>query len=242
MKIDYAIIGSNLNPMYLDFWPIVSKVWKKNFNIIPVLGLICDQNSDFFEDEFGIVKKFKSIHGIDTGLQSQIIRHWLPKELTGNVIISDIDMLPLSKGYFVDQINDFDENKFYVMSSDNAECNANEEIPMCYNIANSKFYSKILDLDDEWEQFATKLNSMQFGWCTDQKFLWLKVKEQLSKDPESIVLLARGWGNYASRRIDRLGWFYDTNLVKDGFYIDSHLLRPYSSHKNQIDDLINLLF
>ena len=29
MKIDYVIVSSDDNPMYLDFWPIVSKIWKK---------------------------------------------------------------------------------------------------------------------------------------------------------------------------------------------------------------------
>ena len=34
MKIDYVILGSNTNPYYLDFWPIVSKIWKEKFNKI----------------------------------------------------------------------------------------------------------------------------------------------------------------------------------------------------------------
>jgi hypothetical protein len=29
-KIDYVVMGANKNPLYLDFWPIVSKIWKKN--------------------------------------------------------------------------------------------------------------------------------------------------------------------------------------------------------------------
>ena len=52
MKIDYVILGSNTNPYYLDFWPIVSKIWKENFNIIPILGLICNEDSDFEESEY----------------------------------------------------------------------------------------------------------------------------------------------------------------------------------------------
>ena len=48
MKIDYVIIGSDENPNYLDFWPIVSKIWKQVFKITPVLGLICEENSDIF--------------------------------------------------------------------------------------------------------------------------------------------------------------------------------------------------
>lgn len=235
-------MGSNLNPMYLDFWPIISKTWKEVFDITPVLGLICDEDSDFIEHEYGLVKKFKAIENIDTGLQSQIVRHWLTKELSGNIIISDIDMVPLSKQYFIDQVNNFDETKLYIMSSDNHECNNNKEYPMCYNISNSKFYSDILDLGNNWSDFVIKLNSMNFGWTTDQNYLWIKVQEQIIKDKDSVVLLNRGWSRGADRRIDRLFWSYEPNLVKEGYYIDSHLLRPYTENKEHIDTLINLLY
>ena len=46
MKINYVLMGSNNNPLYLDFWPIVSKVWKIFFNITPVLGLITNEKEE----------------------------------------------------------------------------------------------------------------------------------------------------------------------------------------------------
>lgn len=241
MKINYAIIGSNMNPMYLDFWPIVSKTWKKIFNITPVLGLICDEDSDFFEDEYGLVKKFKAIESIDSALQSQIIRLFLTKELEGNIIISDIDMVPLSKEYFIEQVENFDVSKIYSMSTDNADCNKNKEIPMCYNISDSQLFSKMLELDNTWLEFANRLNSMGFGWTTDQSYLWLKLQEYRSNNPNDVVFLNRGWGNYAWKRIDRLYWSYAPQLVSSGYYIDSHLLRPYNENKEEVDKLINLL-
>ncbi len=231
-----------MNPMYLDFWPIISKTWKEVFNITPVLGLICDEDSDFIEDEYGLVKKFKAIEGIDTGLQSQIIRLYLGKELTGNIVISDIDMVPLSKQYFIDQVVDFDSSKIYVMSSDNAECNNNKEIPMCYNISDSQLFARMLELDNTWVEFANRLNSMGFGWTTDQNYLWVKMQQFKEQYPNDVVLLSRGWPRGADRRIDRLWWSYDANLVNSGHYIDSHLLRPYQQYKSQVDTLINLLY
>ena len=45
MKIKYAIMSSDSNPLYLDFWPIVSKVWKEKFDIEPILYYI-DENHD----------------------------------------------------------------------------------------------------------------------------------------------------------------------------------------------------
>jgi hypothetical protein len=242
MKIDYAIMGSNENPTYIDFWHLISKTWKEIFNITPVLGLICDEDSDFYEDEYGLVKKFKRIEGIDSGLQSQIIRLYLPKLLNGNIIITDIDMVPLSKLYFIDQVDFFDENKIHIMSSDNAECNRNKEIPMCYNISNTKLISEILELDLSWVKFANKLNSMNEGWSTDQRYLWDMIQKYRITNNDKVVTYNRGWPNGATNRIDRLWWSYNPELVKKGLYIDSHLLRPYKENKEEVDKLINLLW
>ncbi len=241
MKIDYAIMGSNENPTYIDFWPVISKTWKEIFNITPVLGLICDEDSDFYEDEYGLVKKFKSIEGIDSGLQSQIIRLYLPKLLSGNIIITDIDMVPLSKPYFIDQVTLFDEDKIHIMSSDNDECTRNREIPMCYNISSTELLNEILELNITWIEFADKLNSMNEGWSTDQRYLWDMIQKYKVKNGDKVVMYNRGWPRGATNRIDRLWWSYNPELVKKGAYIDSHLLRPYKENKEEVDKLINLL-
>jgi hypothetical protein len=240
MKIKYAVMGSDLNPLYYDFWPIISKTWREVFNIIPVLGLICDEDSDFIEDQYGIIKKFKSMDGIDIGLQSQIVRFYLPSILDDISITSDIDMLPLSKHYFIDNVCDFNEFNFYVMTSDNPECLRNKEYQMCYNIANPKMFKDVLDIDDDWGSFVNKLKNLNYGWTTDQRYLYDRVNSYKNKN--NIVLMNRGFSGFAHNRIDRAIWRYDINGVKGGHYIDSHLLRPYKDHKNEIDNLIKLLY
>ena len=47
MKIDKVVMGSNSNPYYFDFWPIVSKIWKVKFKIEPVLFLIHDDMAQY---------------------------------------------------------------------------------------------------------------------------------------------------------------------------------------------------
>ena len=243
MKIDYVIIGSDLSPTYLDFWPVVSKIWKTVFNITPVLGLIDSEESDLIPDGYGLVKKFKSIPGISTGLQSQIVRLFLTNILSGNVIISDIDMLPLSKKYFIDDISEYDIDKLYVLSSDNAECLRNKEYPMCYNVGSTALFREILELPDSWTSFATDLNNQNLGWSTDQLFLFDKINKFKSVNPHKVVLESRGWSQQgiAEGRIDRIMWGYNPAFVREGRYIDCHMLRPYSDFKSEIDTLVSNL-
>ena len=188
MKIDYVIVSSTTNEYYLDFWPIVSKTWKEKFNIIPVLGIICDEDSDFEESEYGIIKKFKSINGIDTALQSQIIRLFLPKLLNGYCLISDIDMIPLSVEYFDNCASHLTEDNIVIYSSDNPECLKNNEYPMCYVSSHSKSFEKIFNLNLDWESFVQLMNSKNQGWSTDQKFLFEKVTEFKNKTNNGVVV------------------------------------------------------
>jgi len=240
MKIKYAIMGSDLNPLYYDFWPIISKIWREVFDIIPVLGLICDEDSELIQDEYGLVKKFKAIDGIDISLQSQIVRFYLPSILNDISITSDIDMMPLSKQYFIENIKSLNSDKFYVMTSDNPECLTNKEYQMCYNIGTPKMFKNVLKIEDSWVDFVAKLKKLGFGWTTDQRYLYDMVN--IYENKNDIVLMNRGFSPFANNRIDRAIWYYNPKDVKDGLYIDSHLLRPYTEYKSYIDNLINLLY
>ena len=240
MKIDYVIVSSNNNPYYLDFWPVISKVWKEKFNITPVLGLISDEDSGFEESEYGLVKKFKSIDGIDTGLQSQIVRLFMTKELNGYCLISDIDIIPLSVNYFENCASYLTETNIVVYSSDHSECLRNNEYPMCYVSAHSESFKNIFNLDIDWVSFVNLMKSRNQGWSTDQKYLFEKIND-FKKNTNDVILLDRGWSGIDNKRVDRAYWSYDPIKVSEGYYIDSHSLRPYSEYSEEINKLINYM-
>ena len=54
MRIDKVIHASDDKEFYLDFWPIVSKIWRKKFNIEPVLLYFGNGSPS---EEFGTVIK-----------------------------------------------------------------------------------------------------------------------------------------------------------------------------------------
>lgn len=234
MKIDYALVGSTTNPFYLDFWPIVSKIWKENFNITPILGLIGGKDLQVSE-EYGKVYKFNSINNYDDGILSQLVRLYLPKYLKGNCIISDIDMIPLSKKYFIHDLERYTNNDFVVMSSHHPQTINTNQYPMCYVVGNSDNYSKLFNLDNSWESFVSKIPNI--GWYTDQTYLYNAINE--NKDINYIF--PKRENGFDINRIDRISWSYDCNKLKNDFYIDSHLLRPYNQYKEIINELINCL-
>jgi hypothetical protein len=242
MSLDYVIVGSDTNPMYLEFWDVISKVWREKFNVIPVLGLICDEDSEIYEDKYGLVKKFKQVKGVDAALQSQIVRLYLPKFLDGKCLISDIDMIPLSPKYFHENLLKVNNENIVIYSSDNKGCQQSDMYPMCYISAHSNTFKNVLSLEIGWDEFVLSQNDRKQGWYTDQKFIFEKIN-QYNQEKNNCIFLNRGWliSGSAEKRIDRIKWDYDSEKVKEGYYIDCHSLRPYSRHKEEIDKLIKLL-
>ena len=65
MKINNAIFAVDDNINYQGFWEINSEICKKNLNITPVLFKITDEETDFYEDKFGLVKHIKKIPNVN---------------------------------------------------------------------------------------------------------------------------------------------------------------------------------
>tara|TARA_R100001082_G_scaffold86120_1_gene52705 strand:- start:7880 stop:8668 length:789 start_codon:yes stop_codon:yes gene_type:complete len=249
MKIDYAIHSSDSNPMYLDFWPIVSKIWKLKFNVTPLLIYIDEDHSINIDDTYGEVVKMKPIEGIPLYLQNLWVRYWYTSQKPDSVnIISDIDMLPLSKKYFVDTIADIDDNSYVHI---NPCIETYGIIPSCYHIAKGSKYKEVLDLHDNWEDSIKFLFGLNMGndpgghlagknhWFADEYWGSKKVIERMHTVGD-VVLIKRNGGQNGFR-IDRPNWGYDEALVPNDYYYDSHSLRPYQDHKDEIDKLVNLV-
>jgi hypothetical protein len=147
-------------------------------------------------------------------------------------------MFPLSIKYFEDCSSYLTENNIVIYSSDHNKCLNNNEYPMCYVSSHSESFKNIFKLDLDWESFALLMKNRNQGWSTDQKYLFEKVNEYNSQT-NNVVLLKRDWS--LTKRIDRSDWNYNPIKVSEGYYIDSHSLRPYSQYSEEINKLINYI-
>jgi hypothetical protein len=247
MKIDYAIVSSDSNPMYLEFWPIVKKIWAELIGIKPILVLMSDRDHIIDQGDC-IIHEVRKIEGVCTGLQSKIVRMYITKHYQDDVsITSDIDMLPLGVEYFNTITENINENSIAILSSDapSAQRRSFSQIPgavarypICYNVAKGDTFNEVLDLECSFEEYWNKTAKFNWGGGTDEVYFGKCIKEFNS---DRVTLMNRGWepSGPAKRRIDRKNWGYDPVLVKEDKYIDSHLLRPYYENKQEIDKLIN---
>ena len=241
MKIDYAIMAVDDNPLYSDFWEPVSKCWR-SMGITPILFYFGNKKS-FSDEDYVIRQSF--VDGIPHALQTLFIRYYGPKLLDKDKvsIISDIDMLPLSEYYFIEQISGITDDKHVHL---NPCMSTYGRVPSCYHVAKNSTFVKTFELD----RFLSFKESLEYcltfqeqghttGWFADENF----ATKMFEKNPDNIVLVPRK-GGQNGHRIDRasndhwaLAW--DEDLISEQHYYDCHSIRPYQRHKGAIDLIVN---
>jgi hypothetical protein len=272
MRIDKVIFSVDDNPLYQGFWEIQSKICSEILGVTPVLFKITDNDSDFYEDEYGLVKNIdkNSCPGIITSFLSQIIRMYGTKYFSDEVCMTgDIDMIMFNKKYFIDDIQKYPQDDLVIFDSDaynpnRIECQdpeifAGQRYPICYSAAKGSVFNKILDTDRPFNQYAHELGMMRLGWGTDEIYFGQCVNNKNHGVNVHKTIRPRQDGWIVEDRIDRHNFpiyftnenekkynekygNYNKNLVLNGFYKDAHCPRPYHDCQIEINDLVDLIY
>jgi len=228
MKITKAIFGVD-DSYFLEFWPIQAKICKELLCIEPILFYICNEDSDFYHDGNGMVKKIKKVNNnqtgnvVNTGLLACIVRMYGTKYFPDEVCLTcDLDMLMINKDYFVNQIEKYNDDSLVIYSSDAYDLNRpesvelfnNEPFPFTqemynypYNAAKGKVFNQILNTDCTFEEFVNRHANYKpgynFMWMIDE-FYFADCVNNKNHGIE-VHKLKRGYTSpwIADRRIDR---------------------------------------
>jgi len=236
-KIDRVILATDTHLMYMDFWPLVARMWEEIVGVKPTLAFIAPAGV-FIDESLGDVIRFEPIPGVPTSLHAQVIRLLLPAYFPDDFcIISDIDMIPLSKNYFIESVQDASCDSF-VIFRDQADSyyTENKRYPMCYNAAKGSIFAEIFDIKNtsDISTIIQQWYALEWGWHTDELILTQKTNQWNEKTGRLSKL-----GHPVTNRIDRSYWSYDINVLHNHGYIDSHLLRPYNEYQKEIDTLVS---
>jgi hypothetical protein len=238
LTLNRVILATDANANYIEFWPVVARAWKEIVGITPTLFLVASE--DVAVDEtLGEVIRFEPIEGIPTALQAQAIRLLGPALFPNDVcIISDIDMIPLTRSYFVDSIVDCPDDSFVIYRNEGFGYSA--EWVMCYVAGRGSTYGEIFHVStmEEIRTMLQHLYDLQLGWHTDEITMVKSVKEWA--DFETRCIMLGHSANNPEGRLNRSDWIIDHDLLTRGFYIDAHCPRPYTKHKDSIDTIIRL--
>ncbi|CAN2244706.1 hypothetical protein MCEMKE157_01339 [actinobacterium SCGC AAA044-D11] len=109
MKIDKVIISSDLNPKFLNFWPLASRSWIKVFNIRPTLVTVSRNKEDLALrkrlEVWGDVFFIESRSSAPMANQAKLARwYYASKCLDEIVMLEDIDTVFFSNRYLSEKI------------------------------------------------------------------------------------------------------------------------------------------
>jgi hypothetical protein len=233
MEIKKIIFASD-DSYFLEFWPVQARLVKKLFGWEPVLFKIDDEDSDFFDDGNGLVKKVKKIEGIHTAIQACAVRMFGTKYFPDEVcVFGDLDMLMINKNYFVDQLKHYSEDSLVIMSSDAYDLTRpesqklfeNEPLPFkqemygyIYNVGKGKTFTKVMNLDCSFDEFMNKHRTHKEGY----KIMWLidefYFADCVNHNNHGVEIVKLKRGHYSEfltpRRIDRHN--FPVKLIWDG--------------------------
>jgi hypothetical protein len=253
MKLDCILTAVNENKLYIDFVPFFIRTWNKLYPEVDVkIILIANEIPYNLNDCKDNIILFKPIENVSTSFTSQYIRLLYPAILNykNGVMITDIDMVPMNRTYYTENIVSFTEDRF-IYYRENICFNA-KQIAMCYNVASSKIWSDIFkiesiqDIVDRLKNVYKNINYMEghgkSGWGTDQIDLYKYVMEWNKKTNNFICLKEI---DTKFNRLDRDTFDINNQTIKNNIsnctYTDYHCFRPMNKYveiNNCVYDLL----
>lgn len=236
MKLSCALVACNDNPKYLDFWPLVRQAWWDIVGIPAVMIYIGESKPEAYKDDPSVIC-FPPIEGWSTITQAQVIRLLYPALLQcdGAVILSDMDMIPLQREFFVEGVAKFTSNQFISLRGMDEQ---EKQIYICYCAATPKTWSDLFQvktIEDirsrmaEWQQQMSLqvYKHGEPGWCFDQLKLYEHAIGWLLQSPERVGMLP--WTS-SFARLDRASpqdWYqvnpFLATRIQSKEFIDFHM-------------------
>lgn len=252
MKIQIVLTACDLNPYYYNLYPYVYKVWKDKFDLDLYLILISDIIPEILIPYKQYIILFKPIPNINSSYISQVIRILYPCLFENlNILITDVDIIPISKKYFFDSIKDYQDDKF--ISYTDRYCK-NNMYAICYNVANSSVWKKIFNINNlndinniliknYNENYNGKKNCD--GWYSDQKILFDFLESHKKLYPSDIIVLTDNQTQYnrldgkSSEKLHNIKTNKKIILENINSYSDFHMIRNYPNNIPLLEEIIN---
>ena len=253
LRLTHALVASDLNPLYLDFWPLVRRAWSEVTGLEAVLVLIArtDDVPEHLQGDPAVVV-FEPLPGVHTAFQAQCIRLLYPALVEGDgVITSDADMVPMNRRYFWRPVSRIADDHFV---SYRDVYLASREITMCYNAAAPRTWGAVFGVstaDDVRDMLATWAEAVEYaghhggaGWLTDQQLLYRTLVDYGSRSGK-VWILDDHFTGY--RRLERALLLRqgnleprDRRLIARGAYSDFHCVQPYGQFRELNDLAVDL--
>lgn len=243
IELTHVLVASDLNPSYARLWPLARRAWAELAELEPILVLVAGRDDvprELRDDK--AVRIFEPVAGLHTAFQAQCIRLLYPAliETGGAVVVSDVDLVPLTDRYLARPARLIRADHFVAYRDVLLSLG---EIPVCYNAGRPGTWASIFgvrDLDDVEEKLTAWARDVPYagarggdGWTTDQRVLYRILTERGRSSGDVWILDDHytGFRRLERASLEKWGRISDHALASlaAGRFTDFHLLPPESS-------------
>lgn len=265
----YIITTTNEIDTYYSFLPTSYLTWKKIFpNCVYVLGLITPKSGDSgfvkrCKELCDVFYTFKHLPNVESGVQAKTTRMYLSTLFEEEVcMIVDIDYYLLNTQFLIDKISPaLNDDKFvtvagnaydgtpdegkWQMTGTCAKSNIFKKILNPKNLNYEDWFSSMEEIKDPIDKKESVLN--KFDKFSDEslfRYIVIKFPNQDYINEKWVKQDRPDFKMYeAELRIDRGWWQKSFNKKKliEGYYIDSHPLRPFDLYANKLIPLLEYI-
>ena len=156
-----------------------------------------------------------------------------------------MDMIPLSKEYFVNQLKNFEDDKFVIFRSGATSENM---LPICWNVAQGSTWSNIFNVENinqitevltSW--YPKSYKPFKDNWYLDQLILKKSIDNFELNNGSKVIRLSDEDLNF--KRLNRSNYRADLKLFKQSpnLFVDFHMPRPYKLYKKSINNVLKII-
>ena len=194
MKIEYVIVSSD-NSRYLDFWNVVSKIWATRFGFKPILCYVGDSDPPYeLSSEYGEIVRYPILPEYHTANQAQWVRFHHAQFLRDSVsLVTDIDLIPISRHLFIDSIEDCSSDSFVNLSAFKQRGGYSPYLLAGFCVAKGSVFEDVLELKKDWAKGMAAVipdavtnpdarKTQYLYWFNDQIFLTKRASLYKNRD------------------------------------------------------------
>ena len=247
MKLDRIILASDLNANYIQFWPLVSRVWLHVTGARPTLFFVAPPDTPIEKIDGCDIIFVPPPPDLPPCFVAQTIRllapSWFPDDVC---VVSDIDLMVVKPHFFPSHLARYNTEQMVILNRYTPQVSRPS---LSYHVAQGKFWARLFTVatgPKEWPAVFNILRQwhLQYAgqWATDEIILHDHVSAVQKKEPKSIVQIFTPhlWYKpyYSVTHWYRNFGMDDTKLFQ---YIEVEPPGPYLQHKHSIHIILQKL-
>ena len=170
IPVDRVIVSADLNPQFLNFWPLAAASWEKNFGITPTLALV--SRSEVNSELLGKLSQFGEVIVVVSNIQAplpnlaKLVRWYVACKLNDEVVtIEDIDTVFFHSSYLIQKLEHLKSERLLGIGNDvnQDDSDYRGKFPASNLTGRGRIFSEFFEssLGESFDDFVNRFRNMK---------------------------------------------------------------------------------